>query len=57
VLGRLIGYNDWNLAQAYFNPTPDRSLDAHWTEPSIARTPDGIRAFWRMARRRVEVGD
>jgi hypothetical protein len=22
VLGRLIGYNDWNLAQTYFNPTP-----------------------------------
>ena len=22
VLGRLIGYNDWNLAQTYLNPTP-----------------------------------
>ena len=22
VLGRLIGYNDWNRAQTYFNPTP-----------------------------------
>jgi hypothetical protein len=51
VLGRLISYNDWNLAQNYFNGNPTTT-----TTPWLDRSRDDFMPNLLVAPRRLRAG-